>query len=233
MITVAAACYKSHILLWTSYKSHLAHEFLAVEGEAVSLPEALAPPGHHELGHLHDGLLHVVAHLVGVLRRLMTVMREFCRGFWAIMLCVFSTDFSHFPAINNIGVKLPQQCPSLGMGYVACLREQVPQRPLVLLQSLVLDPEDGDGRGEREDEADEDPLGGCVGQPDDPGGGCIDGVGNGHGHLNVVVVAVDASTAFLEIWNVSHSSVIMHTRMKSFGSHLITNLNGLQPTQHF
>ena len=92
----------------------------------------------------------------------------------------------------------------LGMGYVACLREQVPQRPLVLLESLVLDPEDGDGRGEREDEADEDPLGGCVGQPDDPGGGgCIDGVGNGHGHLNVVVVAVDASTAFFEICKVS------------------------------
>ena len=116
---------------------------------------------------------------------------------------------------------------------MACLREQVPQRPLVLLESLVLDPEDGDGRGEREDEADEDPLGGCVGESDDPGGGGIDGVGKGHGHRNVVVVvAVDASTAFLEIWNVSHSSVIMHTRMKSFGSHLITNLNGLQHTQH-
>ena len=90
---------------------------------------------------------------------------------------------------------------------MACLREQVPQRPLVLLEALVLDPEDGDGRGEREDEADEDPLGGCVGQSHDPGGGGI-GVGNGHRHLNVVV-AVDGGTAFFEIWNVSHSSVII------------------------
>ena len=90
------------------------------------------------------------------------------------------------------------------------LGEQIPQR--LVLEALVLDPQDGHGHGEREYDAHEDPLRGGGGRScleDDSGGGY------GHGHL--VVVLVDGS-AFSQIWQKDQKSTIqLHSYFLSRG----------------